>query len=140
MDPSGRGGDPDIGITAVRFRITALLGTTGADVLTGTAANEEFYGAGGGDTLVGGAGNEGGDPLPDDLAQLQPFDAVILGNVPKDSFTESQQKLLEANVHDMGSGLIMLGGDRSFGRGRHRSCRLRARSTASRRRATPSFR
>ena len=66
---------------------------------------------------VGGGGNEGGDPLPDDLAQLQPFDAVILGNVPKDAFTESQQALLEANVHDMGAGLIMLGGENSFGAG-----------------------
>ncbi|WP_435016768.1 glutamine amidotransferase [Tundrisphaera sp. TA3] len=66
---------------------------------------------------VTGGGNEGGDPLPDDLSQLQPFDAVILGNVPKDAFTENQQKLLEANVHDMGAGLIMLGGENSFGAG-----------------------
>ena len=66
---------------------------------------------------VGGGGNEGGDTLPDDLGQLQPFDTVILGNVPKDSFTESQQRLIEANVHDMGAGLIMLGGENSFGAG-----------------------
>ncbi len=66
---------------------------------------------------VGGGGNEGGDPLPDDLGQLQPFDTVILGNVPKDSLTESQQRLIEANVHDMGAGLIMLGGENSFGAG-----------------------
>ncbi len=66
---------------------------------------------------VGGGGNEGGDTLPDDLGQLQPFDTVILGNVPKDSLTESQQRLIEANVHDMGAGLIMLGGENSFGAG-----------------------
>jgi uncharacterized membrane protein len=66
---------------------------------------------------VGGGGNEGGDTLPDDLGQLQPYDTVILGNVPKDSLTESQQRLLEANVHDMGAGLIMLGGENSFGAG-----------------------
>jgi uncharacterized membrane protein len=66
---------------------------------------------------VGGGGNEGGDTLPEELSQLQPFDTVILGNVPKDSFTESQQRLLEANVHDMGAGLIMLGGENSFGAG-----------------------
>ena len=42
---------------------------------------------------------------------------MILGNVPKDSLTESQQRLLEANVHDMGAGLIMLGGENSFGAG-----------------------
>ena len=64
-----------------------------------------------------GGGSVGGDALPTDLAQLQPFDTVILGNVPKDSFTEAQQKLLEANVHDMGAGLVMLGGPDSFGAG-----------------------
>ena len=66
---------------------------------------------------IGGGGNEGGDLLPDDIGQLQPFDTVILGNVPKDAFTESQQRLLESNVHDMGAGLIMLGGENSFGAG-----------------------
>ncbi len=63
------------------------------------------------------SGIVGGDQLPTDIAQLQPYDAVILGNVPKDSFTEEQIKLLEANTHDMGAGLIMLGGPNSFGAG-----------------------
>jgi hypothetical protein len=40
---------------------------------------------------------------------------VILGNVPKDSFTEAQQRLLEANVHDMGGGLVMIGGPTASG-------------------------
>jgi uncharacterized membrane protein len=66
---------------------------------------------------VDGSGGVGGDPLPEDLGQLQPYDTVILGNVPKESLTEQQQKLLEANVHDMGAGLIMLGGPKSFGAG-----------------------
>ena len=66
---------------------------------------------------VDGSGGVGGDPLPDDLGQLQPYDAVILGNVPKECLTEGQQRLIEANVHDMGAGLIMLGGPRSFGAG-----------------------
>jgi uncharacterized membrane protein len=66
---------------------------------------------------VQGAGVVGGDPLPSDLAQLQPFDTVILGNVPKDVFSEAQLQLLETNVHDMGAGLIMLGGEMSFGAG-----------------------
>ena len=62
-------------------------------------------------------GGIGGDPLPTDLAQLQPFDAVILGNVPKEAFTESQHQLLASNCHDMGAGLVMLGGSDSFGAG-----------------------
>ncbi len=66
---------------------------------------------------IDGSGAVGGDPLPTDIAQLQPYDAVILANVPKDAFTESQHQLLEANVHDMGGGLIMLGGKESFGAG-----------------------
>jgi uncharacterized membrane protein len=62
-------------------------------------------------------GEAGGDQLPTDLAQLQPYDAVILGNVPKDSLTEQQIQILEANTHDLGAGLVMLGGPNSFGAG-----------------------
>jgi len=66
---------------------------------------------------VDGSGSVDGDPLPTDLAQLQPYDTVILGNVPKDAFTEAQHTLLASHVHDMGGGLIMLGGRDSFGAG-----------------------
>jgi uncharacterized membrane protein len=66
---------------------------------------------------IDGSGAVGGDPLPIDLAQLQPYDTVILGNVPKEAFTETQHQLLESNTHDMGAGLIMLGGRDSFGAG-----------------------
>jgi len=66
---------------------------------------------------IDGSGGAGGDPLPTDLAQLQPYDTVILANVPKEAFTESQHQLLASNCHDMGSGLVMLGGSDSFGAG-----------------------
>lgn len=66
---------------------------------------------------IDGSGGVGGDPLPTDLAQLQPFDAVILANVPKEAFTEAQHQLLASNTHDMGAGLLMLGGRDSFGAG-----------------------
>lgn len=66
---------------------------------------------------IDGSGGVGGDPLPTDVAQLQPYDAVILANVPKESFTEAQHELLASNCHDMGAGLIMLGGRDSFGAG-----------------------
>jgi uncharacterized membrane protein/Mg-chelatase subunit ChlD len=62
-------------------------------------------------------GIAGGDILPNDVASLQPYDAVILANVPKECFSAEQIKLLEANVHDMGAGLIMIGGPQSFGAG-----------------------
>ncbi len=66
---------------------------------------------------IDGSGGIGGDPLPIDLAQLQPYDSVILANVPKEAFTETQHQLLASNCHDMGAGLVMLGGPDSFGAG-----------------------
>ena len=42
---------------------------------------------------------------------------MILANVPKEAFTESQHQLLASNCHDMGAGLVMLGGRDSFGAG-----------------------
>lgn len=59
----------------------------------------------------------GGDPLPTDMAQLQPYDCVILGNVPKDAINEELQTMIERNVHDFGGGLVMIGGPNSFGAG-----------------------
>jgi uncharacterized membrane protein/Mg-chelatase subunit ChlD len=63
------------------------------------------------------SGIVGGDQLPTDMAQLQPYDAVILGNVPKDAFTEAQIQMFATNCHDFGAGLVMLGGPNSFGAG-----------------------
>ncbi len=51
------------------------------------------------------------------LAELQPFDTVILANVPREAFTDEQISMLVRNTHTMGSGLIMLGGENSFGAG-----------------------
>ncbi len=67
---------------------------------------------------IGTTGIEAGDQLPTELSELQQYDAVILGNVPKDAFTETQIQMLETNCHDLGAGLIMLGGPNSFGAGR----------------------
>jgi uncharacterized membrane protein len=60
------------------------------------------------------------------LAELQPYDAVILANVPRASgadadsirnFSDDQIKMLVRNTETLGSGLIMLGGPNSFGAG-----------------------
>jgi uncharacterized membrane protein/Mg-chelatase subunit ChlD len=51
------------------------------------------------------------------LAELQPYDAVILGNVPREAFTDAQISMLVSNTRNMGAGLIMLGGENSFGAG-----------------------
>ena len=57
------------------------------------------------------------DELFSDLAQLQPFDTVILANVPREHFSDDQIQMLVRNTQNMGSGLIMLGGPNSFGAG-----------------------
>ncbi len=58
---------------------------------------------------------------PDALAQggdfLSGFDAVVLANVPRWSIGGETDRLLRAYVHDLGGGLLVLGGDQSFGAG-----------------------
>jgi Mg-chelatase subunit ChlD/uncharacterized membrane protein len=51
------------------------------------------------------------------LGELQPFDTVILADVPREAFTLDQIKILVTNTEQMGAGLIMLGGPNSFGCG-----------------------
>lgn len=45
------------------------------------------------------------------------YDAIVLANVPKWSIDGETDRLLRAYVHDLGGGLLMLGGDQSFGAG-----------------------
>ncbi|HEX3657824.1 MAG TPA: VWA domain-containing protein [Pirellulales bacterium] len=69
------------------------------------------------------------------LADLQRYDTVILANVPRTSsqtaedlpvFSDEQIELLVRNTQQMGSGLVMLGGPRSFGAGGWADTRLEA--------------
>ena len=59
--------------------------------------------------------------LPQDPSQLaivlSKFDSIILANVPADSLSEEQQKVIRSNTHDQGCGLIMVGGPQGFGAG-----------------------
>lgn len=55
--------------------------------------------------------------LPDDLADLQNYEAVLLSNVPATALSQRKMELLRTYVSDLGGGLIMLGGDQSFGLG-----------------------
>ncbi len=52
-----------------------------------------------------------------DLLGLLNYSAIILGNVPANTFTEDQHKALAHYVSSLGGGLIMTGGDESFGAG-----------------------
>lgn len=54
----------------------------------------------------------------DSLDMLASYDAVVLVNQPRSSFdVEQQDRWLHAYVHDLGGGLVMVGGPDSFGAG-----------------------
>jgi len=54
---------------------------------------------------------------PDNLAELQNYDLMILSNVPATSLSLRQMEVARTYVQDLGGGLLMLGGDQSFGLG-----------------------
>jgi uncharacterized membrane protein len=51
------------------------------------------------------------------LVDLLAYDAMLLVNVPRWSFTEQQVTAMRSYVHDAGGGLVMIGGPKSFGAG-----------------------
>jgi uncharacterized membrane protein len=55
--------------------------------------------------------------LPKDLAELQKFDCLIVSNVPATEMSLNQMDIIRTYVEDLGGGLIMTGGDQSFGLG-----------------------
>ena len=67
------------------------------------------------------------DQLFTSLAMLQPYDTVVLANVPRagggeeaagvTSFSDEQISMLARNTQQLGAGLVMLGGPNSFGAG-----------------------
>ncbi|MEP3480060.1 MAG: VWA domain-containing protein [Fuerstiella sp.] len=54
---------------------------------------------------------------PQNMAQLQKYDTVILSDVPASAASTSQMQLMKTWVRDFGGGLVMLGGENSFGLG-----------------------
>ncbi len=55
--------------------------------------------------------------FPNNLVVLQNNDALILSNVSADDLSAVQMELIESCVRDLGNGLVVIGGDRAFGRG-----------------------
>ncbi|MBX3386717.1 MAG: VWA domain-containing protein [Phycisphaeraceae bacterium] len=49
--------------------------------------------------------------------EIASYDAVVMVNTPAGHFSDEQHDLLRAYVHDLGGGLIMVGGPDSFGAG-----------------------
>jgi len=59
----------------------------------------------------------GPDGIPAGPVGLRAYAAVILSDVPAYQLSERQQEALQSYVRDMGRGLVMIGGDHSFGVG-----------------------
>ncbi|MBI4590099.1 MAG: VWA domain-containing protein [Candidatus Rokubacteria bacterium] len=55
--------------------------------------------------------------IPKDMAGLQKYDGLILSNVSSLKLTKKQMEYIRDYVRDHGGGLIMLGGEESFGLG-----------------------
>lgn len=55
--------------------------------------------------------------IPNELSELQGYECLILSNVPATAMSMRQMDLIRIYVQDLGGGLIMLGGDQSFGLG-----------------------
>jgi Ca-activated chloride channel family protein len=55
--------------------------------------------------------------LPHTLSGYLEYDALIFDNVPGFGISVSQMEVLERYVRDMGGGVLMLGGEKSFGAG-----------------------
>jgi uncharacterized membrane protein len=57
------------------------------------------------------------DAAPKTKEEWAGYDAVIMANTPAFHFSQQQQEDLKAFVHDLGGGLVMVGGPDSFGAG-----------------------
>jgi Ca-activated chloride channel family protein len=55
--------------------------------------------------------------LPRDLLSMQNYELVILNNIPAYELAPQQQEMLARYVSDLGGGLLMVGGEDSFGAG-----------------------
>jgi uncharacterized membrane protein/Mg-chelatase subunit ChlD len=57
--------------------------------------------------------------IPANLSELKPYDSLILVNTPATAFTLDQTKTLAGFAHDLGRGLVVVGGAQAFGQGKY---------------------
>lgn len=62
--------------------------------------------------------------LPSSAKELEPFDLVVVSDVPAHFVGMAQMAALESYVRDLGGGLIMAGGEDSFGSGGYQGTRM----------------
>lgn len=61
---------------------------------------------------------------PQELAEWQVYDGILLANVPAGSLGRTTLQLMDSAVRDFGVGLVCLGGDNAYGAGAYRSTAL----------------
>jgi uncharacterized membrane protein len=57
------------------------------------------------------------EEMPSSLIELGAYDGIVLIDTPNNLFSQQQQENLKSYVHDLGGGLVMIGGPSSFGAG-----------------------
>lgn len=90
-----------------RPRILAVEGTPGQERYLRTAVGAQQV-----DIEVRAPGQ-----IPTQIAALLHYDALVLSDVPAAALTQTQMRVVQAAVRDMGLGLTMVGGAHSFGAG-----------------------
>lgn len=55
--------------------------------------------------------------FPDNPEMFRAYDCIVLSNVARGFFSEQQMSVIQSCVEDQGAGLVMIGGDQSFGAG-----------------------
>lgn len=59
------------------------------------------------------------EALPSDPATLASYDSIVLANVPAETLPKGAMEALPVVVRELGRGLVMLGGEESFGAGNY---------------------
>ena len=88
-------------------RVLLLEGYEGASEHLKAALEQASF-----EVRVGGVGD-----VPETLGEMAPFDVILLSDIPATELGRLQMTALGQFVTDLGKGLIMIGGDRSFGVG-----------------------
>ena len=57
------------------------------------------------------------EALEQGIAYIAAYDAIVLANVARYEIDNATDRMLHAYVHDLGGGMLVLGGDKSFGAG-----------------------
>ena len=58
-----------------------------------------------------------GATLPDNPESFRAYDCIVLANLARGFLSDQQMKVIKSCVEDQGAGLVMIGGDQSFGAG-----------------------